>query len=256
MPINIFPELRILAVSYIENQPSLQMLGPGSENGLRSGNWAIDHDIPIAAYCSCILGVYCYVKNYPINWWLKTANIYYLPVTGGQGSGSNLGGSPGSLCQMMFHLRYWPEIRKLRGSTGTSWATSNFTHMVGGSPLFLTGYSQHHFAARPPLVWALHAFEGRGSCFSLARGISLAARTFFCLFFYWVTGSTSKIIQQDSISGHRIPVLLTCFLTLHRQMAGLEFTLVCDFVIVTITNLKNSLVTAIGDVIPWISWLI
>lgn len=61
-------------------------------------------------------------------------------------------GSFNSLCLMMFHIRYWPEIQKSRGSTGTNLAAANFTHMIGGSPLFLTGYSQHYFAAHPPQV--------------------------------------------------------------------------------------------------------
>lgn len=56
-------------------------------------------------------------------------------------------GSSDSVCLMMFQIRHWPEIQKFGGSTGTKGSTSNFTHMVVGSPQFLTGCLPHHFAA-------------------------------------------------------------------------------------------------------------
>lgn len=72
-----------------------------SENWLTSGNWAMDHDIFIAAFSSnTTLVIYCYITNYPQTNGLGKKNIYYLAVTVGQESVSSL---DGQFWLKMFH---------------------------------------------------------------------------------------------------------------------------------------------------------
>ena len=98
-------------------------------------------------------------------------------------------GCSDSVCLMMFQIRHWPEIQKLGAQLGPK------------DPLLIS------------LTWLLAALSSSLAVYSITlQHIYLRVHL--------------KLISNDLISGHRAPVLVTCFLTLHRQMVGLEFTLV------------------------------